>query len=248
MKVNPLAILLLVIGLGSLVAVIAYTQYNSVTGPYVNSSWQNQEATTQQFTSAYQIQSNQTGSITLSQAEAIAQQFLQTLHNPNLAVAEIMEFQYNFYIQFYEKDSGLGAFEMLIWKQTPTASMMSGTGMMGGNFGIRILMPEPGPNMMWNLKYGMSHMMGGWNVNWGKDVSSTMTITKDKAVQLAQAYLDTNLKGAVAESDATQFYGYYTVDFTINGNTAGMLSVNGYTGQVWLHTWHGAFIQETKLN
>jgi len=60
--------------------------------------------------------------------------------------------------------------------------------------------------------------------------------------------LDTNLNGAVAESDATQFYGYYTVDFTINRNTAGMLSINGYTGQVWLHTWHGTFIQETKLN
>ncbi|HKM79244.1 MAG TPA: hypothetical protein VJZ03_09210 [Candidatus Bathyarchaeia archaeon] len=251
MKVNPFAILLLVIGLGSLVAVVAYSNYNvaSSSVPYANSNWQNQEISPPQLNSLYPLQSAPNGPITLDQAEIIAQQFLVSLHNPNLAIAEIMEFQYNFYIQFYEKDTGLGAFEMLIWKQTPTSSMMGsyGYGMMGGYFGVGVLMPEPGPNMMWNTKYGMSHMMSGWNVNWGNQASLTMPIPKDRAVQLAQAYLDTNLQGAVAESDATQFYGYYTIDFTINGQTAGMLSVNGYTGQVWLHTWHGAFIQEAQL-
>jgi hypothetical protein len=28
---------------------------------------------------------------------------------------------------------------------------------------------------------------------------------------------------------------------------AGMLSVNGYSGQVFLHTWHGAFIEESEI-
>jgi hypothetical protein len=27
----------------------------------------------------------------------------------------------------------------------------------------------------------------------------------------------------------------------------GMLSVNGYTGDVWYHTWHGDFIDMTEL-
>jgi hypothetical protein len=26
----------------------------------------------------------------------------------------------------------------------------------------------------------------------------------------------------------------------------GMLSVNGYTGQIFLHTWHGNFIEESE--
>lgn len=26
-----------------------------------------------------------------------------------------------------------------------------------------------------------------------------------------------------------------------------MLSVNGYTGAVWYHNWHGQFIQEADL-
>ena len=50
MKVNPLAILLLVIGLGSLVGVVAYS-YNNVASnsvPYANSNWQNQYPQSQQ--------------------------------------------------------------------------------------------------------------------------------------------------------------------------------------------------------
>lgn len=49
--------------------------------------------------------------ITLDEAKAIAQQYLVSLGDPNLAVKEIMEFQYNFYVIFYEKDSGLGALD-----------------------------------------------------------------------------------------------------------------------------------------
>ena len=53
--------------------------------------------------------------------------------NSNLAIKEIMEFQSNFYIMYFEKDTGLGAFEMLIRKQTPPYGMMGpGFGMMGG--------------------------------------------------------------------------------------------------------------------
>ena len=44
-----------------------------------------------------------------------------------------------------------------------------------------------------------------------------------------------------------QFPGYYTMDFLENGNVAGMLSVNGYTGQVWHHTWHDSFISEAGV-
>ena len=32
-----------------------------------------------------------------------------------------------------------------------------------------------------------------------------------------------------------------------DGKVAGMLSVNGYSGQVFLHTWHGAFVEESEI-
>jgi hypothetical protein len=97
--------------------------------------------------------------------------------------------------------------------------------------------------MMWNTKYSPmnSGMMGISN-----QAPSGTTISNDKASQLAQEYLDANLNDAEVEM-GTQFYGYYTLDFTVNGKIVGMLSVNAYTGQVWYHSWHGAFVQEVEL-
>jgi hypothetical protein len=186
--------------------------------------------------------------VTLDEAKATAQQYLASLGNPNLEIKEIMEFQYNFYIIYYEKDTGRGAFEMLIWKQAPPEGMMGGgtgmRGMMGGYGAVGVITPEPGPNMMWNTKYGYmrSGMMGFSN-----QASTAETVSSDQATQLAQQYLDTNLSNAKVEM-ATHFYGYYTFDFTINEKTAGMLSVNAYTGQAWYHSWHGEFIQEIELD
>jgi hypothetical protein len=54
------------------------------------------------------------------------------------------------------------------------------------------------------------------------------------------------ITGATAATDPTQFYGYYTIDFEKDGKVIGMLSVNGYSGQVFLHTWHGTFIEEAE--
>jgi hypothetical protein len=160
-----------------------------------------------------------------------------------------MEFQNNFYVVYYEKDTGIGAFETLIWKQTPSSGMMGGDMGMGNGMMTGVIMPEPGPNMMWNTKYGtmMSGMVGQGMMGFRNQASSEMTITKDRALTIGQSYLDTNMNGAKVE-DATQFYGYYTIDFTVNGKIAGMLSVNGQTGQVWYHSWHGPFIQEIEFD
>jgi len=93
---------------------------------------------------------------------------------------------------------------------------------------------------------GMMNMMSGWNNAAPLDVSATMTVTPEQAVQYAQQYLDTNYAGATAATNPMQFYGYYTFDFEKDGTIAGMLSVNGYSGQVILHTWHGTFIEEVE--
>jgi hypothetical protein len=182
----------------------------------------------------------------MDQAKGTAQQYLTALGNPNLAIKEIMEFQYNFYVMYYEKNTGLGAFELLIWKQAPPPGMMGEWGPMMGDYIVAVgsIMPEPGPGMMWNTKYGM---MGGGMMGPPNQASSTMTVTKYEALQIAQGYLDANFNGAKVEQDATQFYGYYSMDYTVNGKIAGMLSVNGYAGQVWYHTWHGTFLQEIQL-
>ena len=180
--------------------------------------------------------------LTVEQAKAAAAKYLATLNNSDLAIAEVMIFNNNAYVVVKETSTGTGAFELLV---DPAS---------------QIAYPEHGPNMMWNTKYGnLNHagmmsgrgygmMSGGWA---GQSVapadpSIPMSVSSDQAVETAQTYLDANVPGTVAASDPMQFYGYYTLDFTKDGKVTGMLSVNGYTGQVFLHTWHGTFIEETN--
>ena len=92
---------------------------------------------------------------------------------------------------------------------------------------------------MWNGKYGSMHAR---QVQTGDN-----TVTLDQARQTAQAYLDKTHPGAKLNEGGYSFYGYYTFDYSVDGKTAGMLSVNGVTGQVWEHTWHGAFVAEKEM-
>ena len=157
--------------------------------------------------------------ISMEKAIEIVENYLRARSDSDLEAEEIMEFSYNFYVEFSEKSTGIHAFEELIDPYTGD------------------MYPEPGPNMMWNTKYGMmSGMM------WGTpNLSTPMTVTGEEAVKYAQEFLDSYLPGAKAE-EAEQFYGYYTLHVVNNGQIYGMLSVNGYTGQVWYHFWHGPFI------
>ena len=58
--------------------------------------------------------------------------------------------------------------------------------------------------------------------------------------------VDSATQDIVSPVIASQFYGYYTLDFSKDGKIVGMLSVNGYSGQIFLHTWHGTFIEEAQ--
>lgn len=186
--------------------------------------------------------------LTIGQAKASAEKYLANLDNSDLEIAEIMIFDNNGYVIVKEASTGIGAFELLV---DPVS---------------QVAYPEHGPNMMWNLKYsalnhdnmmggyggmmggmmgGYGNMMQGWNSTTPLDVSAEMTVTPEQAVEYAQKYLDANITGATTEHPMP-FYGYYTLDFEKDGKVAGMLSVNGYSGQVFLHTWHGTFIEETE--
>jgi hypothetical protein len=97
-----------------------------------------------------------------------------------------------------------------------------------------------GPNMMWNTQYG--HMAGvGMMRGYSPQPGVQPTVSADQAVQVAQQWLDQNQPGSGTEAPDS-FPGYYTLHITRDGAITGMLSVNAYTGQVWYHTWHGAFV------
>jgi len=192
-----------------------------------------------------QSSTSATTSFTLDHAKAVAQQYLVSLGNPNLDIKEIMEFQNNFYVVYFEKDTGVGAFEMLIWKQASSSGMMTGNMGMGGGMMTGTIVPEPGPNMMWNTKYSMMH--GMMESRGQGSASSQIQVSEQEAKSIAENSLSQNFPGAHVEG-ITNFYGYYTIDFQKDGKIIGMMSVNGYSGRVWYHSWHGAFVQEVELS
>ncbi len=169
--------------------------------------------------------------LTLAEARVAVERYAASWGNPDLVVGEVMEFERNFYAIVEEKSTGIGAMEVLVDKWS---------GAVG---------PEPGPNMMWNTRYGMmggrwgmmGGMMGGiMGRRWG---DGPPLLSPEEAVSIAQRWLDRNLPGVQARSDDVDpFYGYYTLHVWKEGRIYGMLSVHGRTGQVWYHSWHGAFL------
>ncbi|BAW01726.1 hypothetical protein TTMY_1336 [Thermus thermophilus] len=95
-----------------------------------------------------------------------------------------------------------------------------------------VVSPEPGPNMMWNTRLGMM----------AYPTPAPPRYPLEAARKLAEGFLAAYLPGARILEEGT-FPGYYTFDFG-RGKVEGMLSVNAYTGEVWIHTWHGFFLGE----
>ncbi len=161
------------------------------------------------------------GTLTIEEAHEAVERYVAGLGYADLEIAELMEFERNFYAIVEESDTGIGAMELLVDKWS---------GAVG---------PEMGPNMMWNARYGM-HRGGRWMMG---GASEANTVTPEQALDIAQRWLDANRAGVTVEEHADPFYGYYTIHTVKEGEIEGMLSVHGTTGQVWYHTWHGAFVQ-----
>jgi len=166
--------------------------------------------------------------LTLDQAVKQAKKYLEAWGDADLSLSEVMEFSNHYYVEVAEKGTDRGAFGLLLNKDTGE------------------IVPEPGPNMEWNLKYGP--MAGGTTGGlYQPDRGEKMPVTTAKAHALAQKVLDAQGQGLRVEDRADQFYGYYTIRTLKDGKIYGMLGVNGFTGQVWLHSWHGRYVKTRVL-
>ncbi len=173
--------------------------------------------------------------LTMDRAVQILRAWPAANNLDGLVLDEVEAYTQNFYGQFKERDTGRGAIQVLVDRYTGRA------------------MPEMGPNMMWNTKYGqamMQVMMGGMGMMGGGGMMGTAPGPEQGAapsgdqVSEAQARVNTNqflagfLPGATV-GNGDVFYGYYHFDVMQGGRQVGMLSVNTTTGQVWYHAWHG---------
>jgi hypothetical protein len=177
---------------------------------------------------------------TLEQATEQAQRFADRLE---LEVGEVMRFSNHYYAELREED-GSPATEVLVDPRSGAVFL------------------EYGPAMMWNTRYGMMSdfrlrgpsgmmgggMMGGAGMTGGSGFadptwapSGDREISAAEARQIAGRWLDDDASG-LAAGEGHAFPGYYTFHVLRGDEIAGMLSVNGTTGAVWYHWWHGSFV------
>ena len=192
--------------------------------------------------------------LSVEEARTAVESYLASFGNADLAIKEIMIFDNNAYAIIVEESTGIGAFELLVDPVT------------------KAVYPEHGPNMMWNLKYGMMSGFGGYgmmgpgmmmgksgsrlggmmggagsdNQTANPEISAELSVNREDALKAAQSYLDQYSPGLKVSEEITAFYGYYTIDIEKVGAIVGMLSVNGFTRQVFPHTWHGNFIEMSE--
>jgi hypothetical protein len=138
----------------------------------------------------------------------------------DLEVEEVVQYAWNFYAIVKEKATGRGALELLVDPRT------------GGVFA------EPGPNMMWNTKYGHRYWSGA---------SGAPTVDLDRAKKIAREWLATAGDGGDYELEVTEMYGYYSIHLEKDMKMVGMLGVNAWTGAVWYHAWHGEYVAAKEM-
>lgn len=170
-------------------------------------------------------------SLTITDTKKAVDAYLNKLGNSDLELKEIIVFQNSAYARVAEKSTGIGAFEVLV------------------DSGTFQVIPEYGANMMWNLKYSHIAILGRRGMVNPRGETEldlpdpfTMAISADKALKIAQDFLDRTETETTVSTEAHMFYGYYTIEILKNGSPAGLLSVNGTTGQVLLQVGHGKFI------
>lgn len=148
----------------------------------------------------------------VTQDEAIRnmQSFAQQ-YGSNMEVEDFMAFSSNYYAVLKDTNSNQYIAELLVDRYSGLAYA------------------EPGPNMMWNTRYGA-----------GREQAESVSYDLAGSKKLAEEFLTGYLPEAqIMESH--EMPGYYTFDFG-RQEIEGMLSVNAYTGQIWVHTWHGFYL------
>jgi hypothetical protein len=158
-------------------------------------------------------------------------------YEAELIISDIFIFEDSeYYFSISEEETDMGAMELLV-------NPYSGA-----------VYPKYGPNMMWNLKYGMHSnggrmssrgMMGFNHFNYDDesyDESYTNEISPEEAYDYGLEYLENNMEDLTLDNIYHEFYGYYTYHVMQNNQVVGTLSVHGSTGQIWYKGWHGHLI------
>ncbi len=164
--------------------------------------------------------------ITLDQVEELVKDYLRD--NSNLRAEEIIEFANDFYVRFSEKDTGINAFVALVHPYNGR------------------LYPGHHPDKYWNTEYRDEAVDVTSNRVTSDMGSSPMAVTEEQAWNDAQRFIERHLPDGHA-GEVERFYGYYIIPVLMFEDVIGLLSINGYTGEVCYEACHGSLIDRVEL-
>ena len=169
-----------------------------------------------------QSKKQQTQSFPASIDEAVtaAQEYAADI-SEDIEVVKVMEFTNGYYALVMEKEGGKGAFGLYLRSNNSRASRM------GSRY------------YMWNTKYTPA------GVNPDADPENTVSMT-DTAEAAQDALNEDGIKATVDEK-GVDFYGYYTFTYLVDGELAGLISVNGTTSQAWHYDWLGTYVTQQEV-
>ncbi len=86
--------------------------------------------------------------------------------------------------------------------------------------------------------YGRGHMGGGMMGGYYEDIDSEeYDLTEEDAYTAAISYTAENDADLTVGGLVHDDFGYYRFYILDDEDTVGMIMVNGYTGEVWYHSW-----------
>lgn len=134
----------------------------------------------------------------------------------NLMLDQMIQFPDGFYALIREKNTGMGAMELIV--DPATGAVASGFG----------------PTMMWNQKYGPG-LSGG-------SAPTAMRVGSADARAIVLRYLASQGNRKSYDLSVDEFPGYYTIDLSKDGKIAGMASVNASTGEIYFRDWESSSV------
>jgi hypothetical protein len=155
--------------------------------------------------------------LSMDEIRKVGEEFVKQ-YKTDVELIRIIETSKYFYIVFQEKTTGTGAFELLADPIT-------------GKMGF-----ETGPSQLWNTKYGM----------WGSGSSMINGIPLNQALNNAAQFSKKEDPSTSVSPDPISFNGYYSFLTFQNGKINGVVSVNGFTGEVQPHSWLGKVLQSRE--
>jgi hypothetical protein len=144
----------------------------------------------------------------------------------------------------YHMGSHMGYGPSASTAMTGTTGMMGGWGMMDDHSMATGMMGRYGMPMMTQMGGTMGagdHPCAGWGMSGAVMPGATTTapvelsVGADKALTLAQKYVEAYLPDAKIGDTATRLWGGYSVAIVRDGQQVGTLFVDGFTGEVWSH-------------